>query len=393
LTGLEAEGSFHKHEHSFNCNLNLWRNVYHYYGYDHSLYEFKEPEVMQMFNGFDVKVVAKNDFKNKWKIDYQPSLTFSHFADAYSTLERNLILDAPFSRRLDSNCTMGAGVNGNFVFYSAHTYEYNNNLVRISAFTDYTRNRFLFHAGVYPTFTLENVYLMPACSISFSIPKIQSRISLGFESNIRQNTFKQLANYNPYLFTSYPITPTKVSEVYALLQSEIEHHYLFTARFSWKQMNNLPEFLNDFADQKQFYLVNDTLVRALTFNTSMHYQVANSFSLGGSFTYNYFYRHAYDKVWHEPALSFLVDMKYHPLKKLWMTAYMNLLAKNYARNALHETIQLDPVFDMGIGAEYALRSRFSLFLNVNNLLNNKYERWYKYEVYGFNIFGGIRLKF
>jgi hypothetical protein len=244
---------------------------------------------------------------------------------------------------------------------------------------------------------MDNVFMMPAFSVSFGLPKIQSRMSFGFESNIRQNTLKQLANYNPYLFTysltSFEIKPTKVSEVYGLLQSEIEDHYLFSARFSWKQIDNLPEMLNDFADQKQFYLVTDTLVRVLSFNTAMHYQVANTFSLGGSFTYNYFYKHSFDKVWHEPALSFLVDMKYHPSPKFWITAYMNLLAKNYALNSLHETIQLDPIFDMGVGAEYVLRSRFSLFLNANNLLNNKYERWYQYQTYGTNVFGGIRLKF
>lgn len=393
LSGLEAEGSFHHQQHSVFCNLNVLRNVYHYYGYDHDLYQFNEANVMQMFNGFDVKFAAKNDYKNKFGINYKPSIAFSHFADAYSTLERNLIVDMPFTKALDSNGTIGVGINGNFVFYSSSTYEYNNNLVRFSAFTDYSRKRFLIHAGVYPTFTMDDVFLMPAFNISFGISKIQSRMSLGFESNIRQNTFKQLANYNPYIFTSFAVKPTKVSEVFALLQSEIENHYLFSAKFSWKQMENLPEMLNDFADQKQFYWLSDTLVRALCFNTSMHYQVANTFSLGGSFTYNYFYKHSFDKVWHEPALSFLVDMKYHPRKKFWMTAYMNLLAKNYALNSLHETIQLDPIFDMGVGAEYALRSRFSLFLNLNNLLNNKYERWYQYPSYGLNVFGGIRLKF
>ncbi len=393
LSGMEAEGSFHHSEHSFFCNLTLWRNVYHYYGYDHDVYKFNESAVRQQFSGFDFKAAAKNDFKNNLGIDYKPSIAFSHIADAYSTLERNLIVDAPFTKSLASNTTVGAGINGNFVFYSSNNYEYNNNLVRFSAFGDFIKNKFQLHAGLYPTFSMEKSFLMPAFSISFGLPKIQSRISIGMENSLKQNTFKQLSNYNPYLFTSYSITPTKVTELYSLLQSEIEDHYLFSARFSWKQIENLPEFLNDFADQKQFYVVNDTMVRSVCFNTSMHYQVANTFSLGGSFTYNYYYKHSFDKVWHEPALSFLVDMKYHPRKKFWMTSYMNLIAKNYALNSLHETIQLDPIFDMGIGAEYALRSKFSLFFNAQNLLNNKYERWYHYQTYGFNVFGGIRLKF
>ena len=32
-------------------------------------------------------------------------------------------------------------------------------------------------------------------------------------------------------------------------------------------------------------------------------------------------------------------------------------------------------------------------LVANNLLNSRYERWYGYDAFGFNILGGARLKF
>jgi hypothetical protein len=30
---------------------------------------------------------------------------------------------------------------------------------------------------------------------------------------------------------------------------------------------------------------------------------------------------------------------------------------------------------------------------MNNIFNNKYERWHQYPVYGFNILGGIVFRF
>jgi outer membrane receptor protein involved in Fe transport len=48
---------------------------------------------------------------------------------------------------------------------------------------------------------------------------------------------------------------------------------------------------------------------------------------------------------------------------------------------------------VGGNAEYQIVPRLSVFVQLNNLLNNKYQRWQYYEAYGLNIYGGLRLKF
>lgn len=65
----------------------------------------------------------------------------------------------------------------------------------------------------------------------------------------------------------------------------------------------------------------------------------------------------------------------------------------YALNQAHVETKLDGVFDLGAGAEYVFIPRLSAFINTNNLLNDCYQRWYRYESYGFNVYGGLRLKF
>jgi outer membrane receptor protein involved in Fe transport len=65
----------------------------------------------------------------------------------------------------------------------------------------------------------------------------------------------------------------------------------------------------------------------------------------------------------------------------------------YALQKGNKAVKLDPIMDIGGSAEYAFLNRLSAFVNANNLLNNKYQRWSGYQVYGMNIFGGIRLKF
>ena len=82
-----------------------------------------------------------------------------------------------------------------------------------------------------------------------------------------------------------------------------------------------------------------------------------------------------------------------PISKLTVTAYLAILGGIYAENSQGQPEKLKSCTDLGGNAEYQIITRLSVFLQVSNLLNDKYERWLGYEAYGLNIYGGLRLKF
>ena len=43
--------------------------------------------------------------------------------------------------------------------------------------------------------------------------------------------------------------------------------------------------------------------------------------------------------------------------------------------------------------EYRYSGTVALFLNINNLTNNQYERWIGLPVYGINVIGGLGVTF
>jgi len=49
--------------------------------------------------------------------------------------------------------------------------------------------------------------------------------------------------------------------------------------------------------------------------------------------------------------------------------------------------------DLSGGVEYKASKRFSVFVNVNNILNGTNQTWLYYPDYGFNIFGGVGFAF
>jgi len=61
--------------------------------------------------------------------------------------------------------------------------------------------------------------------------------------------------------------------------------------------------------------------------------------------------------------------------------------------ATKETCRLNPALDLNAGRELKITSNFSAWLQFNNILNNKYQRWNQYPVLGFNVLGGIIYSF
>jgi len=82
-----------------------------------------------------------------------------------------------------------------------------------------------------------------------------------------------------------------------------------------------------------------------------------------------------------------------PLPKLTITAYLAVIGGIYARDSYGNVVKLSAITDLGANAEYQIIPRLCAFVQLSNLLNEKYQRWRGYEAYGINVYGGLRLKF
>jgi hypothetical protein len=400
LSGIEADGTLHAKSYDWHFSLSGLRNQYYFYGYDHDSYNYKSDTVQQVFTGIEATVDFKNTRSNRWNIDFHPAVSGYIYGDHYSTTERSIAFDIPLTKDIDSSLKASLGLRGALTTLSASKTDWGNNIFQLTPRLSFHKGNFTGRIGLYPTAgSYYSLMLLPDIEASYRFPNSMVSITGGWLASIRQNTYRQLTGFNPYLspLSQYPpfyeTRQTKTDEVFGMIRSSIGNHLSATARVSWWQYNNLPMFLNDIADRKNFYIQYDDQVNALALQLSLRYQVTTSFGVGlnGSF-YNY-YNKTDDRVWHEPGLRLKADMIYQPLPALTITAYATILDQIYALNEKHQEVKLDGVFDIGAGAEYSFIPRLSAFLNVNNLLNDRYQRWYSYEVYGINVYGGLRLKF
>jgi hypothetical protein len=393
-SGILAEGTYHSARNDWHASINYDRNQYGYYGYDHTLYEYTQRDsTTQVYNLFRIGLDMQPGKGEYRKISYHPGINFSSYGDTHQASETSFGFNAPFFYNLDS-VQFELGVSGIFTQYRVSPLiAENNNVIQINPGMKFSQNGFRGHVYIRPTFGKNGTaYLLPDLKASYQLPNSQFVLSAGYNAQLRRNTYESLSTYNPYMFNQFRVMQMRTDEIFGGFQTNVGNHINFGAKISWFSYNHLPLFLNDTLDQKQFYIVYDK-VNAISFQANLRYQVNTTFSIGINAVINGFTPQTELEAWHEPGVRFNADFILRPIPELTITGYMAIVNGIKAYNIYDQTVTTRGVFDMGAGVEYNFIPRLSAFIQMNNILNNRYERWLGYDSYGFNIYGGLRVKF
>lgn len=395
LSGIQAEGTYHSNRFAWHGNAEAKRNEYYYYGYNHDTYRFRSDSVQQVFTGFRFGLDLQNEDEGFNNINYHPAISFSFYKDQYDGRENTIGLHLPLSYEVDTALQLQLGLSGIFTQFQNSLQSQTSPVIQFTPGIKWRSGSFSLHALLKPTIGQSgNAYLLPDIQATFNIPNSQFSLLAGWQGNLRQNTYEELSTCNPFMFNTYTMLQTRATEVYGGIQGNVGNHISFSARASWWQYRDLPMFINDTAtDLKQFNIVYENEVNALSLQASLRYQVANTFAVGLSGTFFNYYNKTSAHIWHEPAVRIKGDLLVRPIPKLTVTAYLAILNEIYAIAKNNRSVTTGGVIDLGGSIEYSFIPRLSGFLQVNNLLNNPNERWLGYDSFGFNIFGGLRLKF
>jgi hypothetical protein len=397
-TNFDASGKYYTGGHALSAGLNVLHNGNTYYGYDHDSFEYAKNSIRQAFTGANIRVGAENTDANKWNVWYKPTLDFGIYNDKFNAKERTFAFDIPANLAIDSSLSFSLGIKGNFTQLKNDSFDIGNNYVQVNPAMDLKLDATDIHIGLSPTWGKDNTcYLLPDLRLNTRIFNNGLALIAGWKGSLIQNTYQQLSTKNPFLYNIYDVKQTKADQVYGGFESALGQHVSFGGTLSWRQWKDLALFVNDYTlsvDGKQFAVVYDSKVQALSLDAFIRYQIGNVFGLSASGTwFNFYNTETFDKTYHEPMLRLGGNMYIHPIEKLHININADFWDGIYARTNAGENDKLPAFLDLSAHAEYNIIPRLSLFLQLNNILGTKYERWNQYQAYGFNIIGGLRFKF
>ena len=392
LSGLEAEGLLHQARYDWHAAIAGERNQFYYYGYNHDLYHISSDSAKQTYTSVTATVDMQNKPDPGSKLSYHPSVTASVYDARFNTSETSFGFTAPFTYIIDSTLQAHVSLLASLTHTHMDSLGGGNNLVELLPGVTLHNGKLNGHG--YLGFAVGrggNFYVLPDIAAYYTIPNTQLLLSGGWMANVHQNTYEQLTTENPYLYHSYPIEQTRRDELFANIAGPAGSHLTYTARASWWNFNNLPTYLKAFSPN-QFAVLYDN-VSAVSFHGTLRYVESSKWSAGIVGDFYEYYQGTQSYVWNQPSVKIKGDLSVRPLQALTVTGYVAFLGGIHTLSDAGKSITLAPVADIGGNAEYQLASRLGAFVQLSNLLNNKYERWQGYQAYGLNVYVGLRLKF
>ena len=397
---IKGTGSYFAPNYEVYAGAEVSQDNYYLYGYNHTAYTFKKADIRQQFQDIIVSGGIRNTVTTPWRINYNPNIQLSFFTNKNKLSETTIQFNAPVEKKMGEELTIMAEVKGDFTNYATQgnspvAAKFANNIVQIAPAFEYKTKLVKLHGGISPTWNNGVLEWLPDIYAEVQLQEKVFMLQGGWVGRFTKNTFKNLSAINPYLQTLPVQTNTKETEYYGGIKATVGRHFNFNAKAGVIAYKNLPFFINDTAtDEKSFLVSNESSVNNFRVHGDISYISQDKFTATAGITFNgYTGLKNNARAWHTIPMEFTSSLRWWAFERLLLKADFyffnggNYLTKNNGNRPLTGGT------DLSAGAEFKINKQFSAWINLNNILNDKYERWHNYPVYGLNATAGILINF
>jgi hypothetical protein len=368
------------------------QDVVNFYGYKHDSTSFTKEQTAQYFSKIFVNADIFNTIKNDADFHYKGGLNFYNLQANYKAAETGVVAQVAISKYFAEKHPFNFIINNDFTAYNqADTAKFNNNL--LSMLPSFTFHQDAFKAKIGANIQLPSgarFQVSPDVELAYAINEA-AVVFGGWQGAVRKNTFATLSTTNPYIVSKPDFKNTKTEDRFIGVKGKVDA--ITYELKAYNQVNdNLALFLNSAADNRRFAPVYDT-VSVWGGHLGLGFKPTNDLELSFGGDYRAFKALRQAKAWHLPDFEGNLGAKYHFSKEFeaHLLGFTAIGANAQDKNL--KTIVLPAMFDVNVGASYSISDNFGVFLDLNNVLNQKYQRWNNYQSYGFNLIGGVTMKF
>ena len=384
---------------SYTGKLHFNNSTQYLYGFQPSTLSFSKDNLLQSFNTFGLDFGVENTLPTSAGLNYHPELKAIYFSTNAKANETNLIISAPLSKTFNEVYNLSMGVHANIATYNNTTntraLQFNNNVFYINPSIGVKKSTLTINLGVSPTWNNQQFSMLPNITAEANIKSSNISVELGWLGTYQVNSLRTIAGINPFIeFPNSNILNTKIAEQYIGFKGSAGNHLSFKARLSLLQLFDQPLFTNNNTDGKTFNVVYDKKIQAIKLHAEAGYREQEKFSVIGALNlFEYSSLTNYEKAYGLIPMEISGTFKWKMFKSVDIKAEAFLRDGSAFLNKSLNSSKLTPSADINFGANIKLLPQLSFWLQMNNLLNNTYQRWNQYEVLGFNVLGGVVYSF
>jgi hypothetical protein len=393
---LKGTGSYFTSKNEIYGSAGINARQYYQYGYDHLLHSFAKDSVSRKYQDYFVSGGLRNVAVNEANISYNPNATAHIFSRENKISESSLNIEAPVEKKFSESVSFKVSGIANLTNLTNKTTAVNtsisNNLFQIAPELAYYSDRFTFHGGVTPSWDNNELSVLPNIYGEAQLQRKVFLIQAGWVGRFINNSFRTLSTYNPYMADPTFLSNTKEVQYYGGIKATVGKHFSFNAKAAFITYNNIQLFINDFKDGKSFTVVNESKMNNVQLHGDMSVVSQDKFTLTAALDLNT-YTGLKDNAnaWGLIPVQLTSSFRWNAFKQVLFKA--DLFAFSGVPAIKNNVETKTKGNDISAGAEFKINKKFSAWLDLNNILNQKYQRWNNYPVYGLNVIGGIIVHF
>ncbi len=424
---LSLFGGINEKKYSLLGDLHYKNNGFHYYGIQND--SLSRDSIAQRFSDFGTTFNFTSHPSDSAKLNYKVGLTYTNFQSmkpfqdslaAWRAQENYVALRTNASYKFGKEI-FSSDLN---VLYNGYKYGIadtsislldtgivlNNTVINLTpSITTFAKNnRFKAKIGLDLTLDVNQktkVYIYPIAEVKYSLFNDMFIPYAGVKGGMKQNTFKSLTSENEFLLTNVVMrNENKVADVYFGIKGTLSKRISFNASASFAYVKDKALFITDtiYSLRNKFNIIYDTL-SITTIEGSISYQLIEKLKIDAIGRYYSYALNNNSYAWNLPQFQIITRGSYNLYDKFLVNLDVNLEG---GRKALvyqaGEDVSIEDnqfaktlgfITDINLGLEYRYNSRVSAFLQCNNLAAQRYKRWYNTPVQGFQVMGGVTIRF
>ncbi|MGN7989866.1 hypothetical protein ACTJKC_21155 [Pedobacter sp. 22226] len=401
-------------QNTVSGKISFERNGVHFYGIDDTRPLLNPNPDKQALTTIELEgELVKNFTEDEDAFSYALKANGYIWNDKFSAKENYLSLNGYVNKRINS-LNLGLAASTEFGNTKDALTSVGNNLLRLNPYIRLQVKGAKITAGInfvqeFGAYSSSKIF--PAVTADFTLIPDYLQVFGEVKGDVNRNSLKGFTDENPWLNSNIVVKNTVEKLSFSAgIKGTGGPGFGYKARVYVKQFDDMPLFVNNFTDFNKFDVIYDFGKTKLTgLEGEISVQVSDALKWTGKLNLDDWKPASETYSWFKPGLKVSSNFVYTYNKKLSFNAGVviqdDVKAKVNIANpvpasqyvipnpAIESIATVKGYVDLGLGAEYRINNKFSVFAKANNILNSNYSRYLYYQVNGFNIFGGLTYSF
>jgi len=246
-----------------------------------------------------------------------------------------------------------------------------------------------------PADQLDSKFLIyPNLGVIYSLND-KHALNLRINGEVEQISVNDLYNENLYL-DSLQLANNNIKDFMASanIAGKVSESFGYRLEYQFAHYKRMMFYDNNPTDTARFNLVYDNSGAKLhSFGGGVNYLKNENVKFNLGARYNFYTTVDIEEAWHKPEFEINFSTQLRFFNKLSANLYYNVYTGIMAKDSNGLIKVLDPVNDFNLGLDLELTETAGLFLDFRNIIGQNYQIYNNYPVNGFQILGGISLRF